>query len=306
MNLPITRVASLLLVTVLSACGGSSSPMSNTTPPPTGGNPPPPPSTHTDVLTYKNDLSRTGQNLTETQLTLANVNSSSFGRLRTLATDGKVDAQPLYAATVSVQGASHNVVFVATENDSVYAFDADSGAILWQVSLLGSGEVPSDTHNCSQVSPVIGITATPVIDRAAGTHGTLYVVAMSKTSASPADYFQRLHALDLATGAELLNGPMTITGTYPHDAAARSPSTRSSTRSARRCCLSQGTLYLSFTSHCDQPPYSGWIIRLQCRDAGAYGGAQRRSQQRRGGAGDLDGRRWPGGRRRRQRLSAHR
>ncbi len=162
MSMPVTRVASLLLLTVLSACGGSSSPMSDPNPPPpppTGGNPPPPPSTHTDVLTYKNDISRTGQNLTETQLTLANVNSSSFGRLRTLATDGKVDAQPLYAGGVTVQGASHNVVFVATENDSVYAFDADSGAILWQVSLLGSGEVPSDTHSCGQVSPMIGITA---------------------------------------------------------------------------------------------------------------------------------------------------
>lgn len=259
MNLPITRVASLLLVTVLSACGGSSSPMSNTTPPPTGGNPPPPPSTHTDVLTYKNDISRTGQNLTETQLTLANVNSSSFGRLRTLATDGKVDAQPLYAATVSVQGASHNVVFVATENDSVYAFDADSGAILWQVSLLGSGEVPSDTHNCSQVSPLIGITATPVIDRSAGTHGTLYVVAMSKTSASPADYFQRLHALDLATGAELLNGPMTITGTYPMTGGTVTFDPQQYEERAA-LLLSQGTLFLSFTSHCDEPPYSGWIF----------------------------------------------
>ncbi|HYL70864.1 MAG TPA: PQQ-binding-like beta-propeller repeat protein, partial [Candidatus Dormibacteraeota bacterium] len=259
MNMPVTRVASLLLVTVLSACGGSSSPMSNTNPPPTGGNPPPPPTTHTDVLTYKNDNSRTGQNLTETQLTLANVNSSSFGRLRTLATDGKVDAQPLYAASVSVQGASHNVVFVATEHDSVYAFDADSGANLWQVSLLGSAEVPSDTHNCSQVSPMIGITATPVIDRSAGANGTLYVVAMSKTSASPATYFQRLHALDLATGAELLNGPITIAGTYPMTGGTVTFEPNQYEERAA-LLLSGGTLYLSFTSHCDQPPYSGWVF----------------------------------------------
>ncbi|HYM29120.1 MAG TPA: PQQ-binding-like beta-propeller repeat protein [Steroidobacteraceae bacterium] len=250
MNMPVTRVASLLLVTVLSACGGSSSPMSNTNPPPT---------THTDVLTYKNDVARTGQNLTETQLTLANVNSSSFGRLRTLATDGKVDAQPLYAASVSVQGASHNVVFVATEHDSVYAFDADSGANLWQVSLLGSAEVPSDTHNCSQVSPMIGITATPVIDRSAGANGTLYVVAMSKTSASPATYFQRLHALDLATGAELLNGPITIAGTYPMTGGTVTFEPNQYEERAA-LLLSGGTLYLSFTSHCDQPPYSGWVF----------------------------------------------
>lgn len=259
MHMPLIRVASLLLVSVLSACGGSGSPMPNTSPPPSGGNPPPPPTTHTDVLTYKNDNSRTGQNLTETQLTLANVNSASFGRLRTLATDGKVDAQPLYAAGLSVQGASHNVVYVATENDSVYAFDADSGATLWQVSLLGSGEVPSDTHNCSQVSPMIGITATPVIDRAAGSHGTIYVVAMSKTSASPADYFQRLHALDLATGAELLNGPVTITGTYPMSGGTVTFEPQQYEERAA-LLLSQGTLYLSFTSHCDQPPYSGWVF----------------------------------------------
>lgn len=261
MNMPFTRVASLLLLTVLSACGGSSSPMSDTNPPPppSGGNPPPPPTIHTDVLTHKNDVSRTGQNLTETQLTLANVNSSSFGLLRKLATDGKVDAQPLYAAGLSVQGAAHNVVFVATENASVYAFDADSGAKLWQVSTLGSGELPSDTHNCSQVTPTIGITATPVIDRSAGPHGTLYVVAMSKTSTSPADYFQRLHALDLATGAELLNGPMTITGTYPMQGGTVSFEPEQYEERAA-LLLSQGMLYLSFTSHCDQPPYSGWVF----------------------------------------------
>lgn len=259
MNMSFTRVASLLLLTVLSACGGSSSPMSETNPPPTGGNPPPPPTTHTDMLTYKNDISRTGQNLTETQLTLANVNSASFGLVRKLATDGRVDAQPLYAAGVSVQGAAHNVVFAATENASVYAFDADSGAKLWQVSTLGSSEVPSDTHNCTQVTPAIGITATPVIDRSAGPHGTLYVVAMSKTSTSPADYFQRLHALDLATGAELLNGPMTITGTYPMQGGTVTFEPEQYEERAA-LLLSQGMLYLSFTSHCDQPPYSGWVF----------------------------------------------
>ena len=133
--------------------------------------------------------------------------------LRNLQVDGKVDAQPLYVSQLSVSGSAHNVVFVATEHDSVYAFDADTGAILWHVSLLAAGEILSDTRGCSQVTPEIGITSTPVIDRSAGAHGTLYVVAMSKDASST--YHQRLHALDLVTGAELLNGPIEIARPTP-------------------------------------------------------------------------------------------
>src|SRR3984957_18361224 len=132
----------------------------------------------TDVLTYKNDLNRSGQNLTEATLTPANVTSSTFGLLRNLPVDGKVDAQPLYVSRLSVSGSQHNVLFAATEHDSVYAFDADTGSVLWHVSLLESGEALSDPHGCSQVTPEIGVTSTPVIDRSAGAHGTLYVVAM--------------------------------------------------------------------------------------------------------------------------------
>src|SRR5207302_1863646 len=110
---------------------------------------------------------------------------AGFGLLRFLATDGKVDAQPLYLSGLTVQGATHNVVFVATENDSVYAFDADSGSTLWRVSLLGSGETPSGPHGCDQVVPVIGITSTPVIDRAAGAHGALYASRTSHCDSAP-------------------------------------------------------------------------------------------------------------------------
>jgi hypothetical protein len=134
----------------------------------------------TDVVTYHNDIGRTGQNLTETKLTQMNVNSQTFGLLRNLSVDGKVDAEPLYLAQLSVSGSVHNVVFVATEHASVYAFDSDTGAQLWKVSLLGSGETTSDDRSCGQVSPEIGITSTPAIDRTAGAHGTMYVVAMSK------------------------------------------------------------------------------------------------------------------------------
>ena len=167
----------------------------------------------TDVVTYKNDLGRSGQNLSESTLTAANVAASSFGLLRNLQVDGKVDAQPLYISQLRIQGSAHNVVFVATEHDSVYAFDADTGSMLWRVSLLAAGESLSDARGCSQVSPEIGVTSTPVIDRTAGTNGTLYVVAMSKDASSK--YHQRLHALDLVTGAELQSGPAEIQATYP-------------------------------------------------------------------------------------------
>ncbi len=211
-----------------------------------------------DVLTYKNDLGRTGQNLSESALTLANVNSSSFGLLRNLPVDGKVDAQPLYVSQLIVSGSAHNVVFAATEHDSVYAFDADTGSLLWQVSLLEAGETPSDPHGCSQVIPEIGITATPVVDRGAATHGILYVTAMSKDSS--AGYHQRLHALDLASGGELLNGPVEITADYP--AAGGGSTTFSPGQYEERAALLllNGTIYTSWTSHCDQTPYYGWII----------------------------------------------
>jgi len=126
----------------------------------------------TDVLTYHNDNGRTGQQLHEEILTPANVNPAHFGKLWLLDVDGKVDAQPLYAAGVPIPGKGlGNVLFVATEHDSVYAFDADSTNVFWRVSLLGVGETPSDSRNCFQVMPEIGITATPVIERQLGTNG---------------------------------------------------------------------------------------------------------------------------------------
>src|ERR1700676_4190384 len=122
----------------------------------------------TDVTTYHNDIARTGQNTTETKLTQANVNSTTCGLLRSLAVDGLVDAEPLYLSQLSVAGTAHNVVFIVTEHDSVYAFDSDTGAQLWKVSLLGSGEITSDNRGCSQVTPEIGITSTPLTTPGAG------------------------------------------------------------------------------------------------------------------------------------------
>jgi hypothetical protein len=213
----------------------------------------------TDVVTYKNDVARTGQNLTEAQLTPASVNATDFGKLRFLNTDGKVDAQPLYLSGLPIQGAVHDVLFVATENDSVYAFDADSGSVLWQVSVLPAGESPSPLppYGCTQVTPTLGITATPVIDRGAGSHGTIYLVAMSQDGTGKSH--QRLHALDVTTGAELPGGPQEIAATYPSNGGTMTFDPAQYEERAA-LLLSQGTIFVSFTSHCDSPPYSGWIM----------------------------------------------
>jgi hypothetical protein len=249
--------ACLALAAGLTACGGggSGAPAASVTPTAPAG-PAPTPTQRTNVVTYKNDLARSGQNLTESVLTPANVNAASFGLLRFLASDGKVDAQPLYLSGLTIAGTQHDVVFVATENDSVYAFDANSGATLWHVSLLAADETASGPHGCSQVVPTIGITATPVIDLAAGAHGAIFVVAMSNSGVD----HQRLHALDVTTGAELFGGPTEIAASY----AAPGGGTRSfdpgQYEERAALLLSQGTLYTSWTSHCDQAPYTGWII----------------------------------------------
>ena len=215
------------------------------------------PSGGVDVATYKNDNSRSGLNAAETTLTTANVIASKFGKLRTLAVDGKVDAQPLVLSQLAVGGAPHNVVFVATEHDSVYAFDADTGTPLWQVSLLASGETPSDTRGCSQITPEIGITATPVIDRAAGAHGTLYVVAMSRDGSG--NYHQRLHALDLTTGASVA-GPTPIGAMVTMQGGGSNTFDPGAYEVRSALTLVNGSLIIAFTSHCDMPPYSGWVL----------------------------------------------
>ena len=214
-----------------------------------------------DVLTYHNDTMRTGQNLTETMLTPANVISATFGLLQILHADDPVDATPLIASNVSAGGSSHNVVYVATEHGSVYAYDADSFALLAHVSLIGSGEVPSDTRSCGQVGPEIGITSTPVIDRGVGTNGTLYVVVMSKDSSG--NYYHRLHALDLATLADRLPA-IVIQGTYPGNGAnsVNGVQTFQPGQYKERGALlaANGQIYTVWASNCDFTPYTGWIM----------------------------------------------
>jgi hypothetical protein len=217
-----------------------------------------------DVITYHYDNGRTGQNLNETTLTPANVNSTQFGKKGEFSVDGRVDAQPLYLSGVTIGAVKKNVLYVATEHGTVYAFDADSvsgttSSFLWKVTMLGSGETPSDDRGCSQVSPEIGITATPVIDR---TRNAIYVMAMSKYGAG--NYFQRLHALDLSTGAELFGGPQTITATYPGtgDNSSGGNVVFDPKQYKERPGLLQinGTIYTTWSSHCDFRPYTSWVM----------------------------------------------
>jgi hypothetical protein len=217
-----------------------------------------------DVATYHYDNGRSGQNLNETTLTLANVNSTTFGKKGEFTVDGRVDAQPLYLSQVTIGGQKKNVLYVATEHGSVYAFDADSingttSTFLWKTSTLASGETTSDNRGCGQVSPEIGITSTPVIDR---TRNAIYVVAMSKNSSG--SYFQRLHALDLTTGAELFSGPQTITATYPGtgDNSSGGNVIFDPKQYKERPGLLQinGTIYTTWSSHCDARPYTSWVM----------------------------------------------
>jgi outer membrane protein assembly factor BamB len=216
-----------------------------------------------DVLTWHNDIARTAQNLEERTLTLRNVNPKTFGKLFTISVDGKVDAEPLFTASREVPNEGlRNVLFVATEHDSLYAFDADTGKQIWHALLLKPGETPSDNVHCGQIVPEIGITSTPVIDLHRGPHGTIYVVAMSKDPQGR--YFQRLHAIDLRSGGEQFDGPVDIRATFPGTGAVSRGGTAifDPQQYAERAALLlvNGVVYTTWTSHCDHNPYNGWII----------------------------------------------
>jgi uncharacterized protein (TIGR03437 family) len=221
------------------------------------------------VLTWHNDNARTGQNLQETALTPANVNSATFGRLATLNVDGKVDAQPLYVPAMTIPGQGvHDVLYVATEHGSLYAFDADNFAQLQKVSLLGLNETPSDDHGCSQVTPEIGITATPAIDLQSGPHGMIYVIAQSKDSSQ--HYHHRLHALDLPTLTEQLGGPVEIQASFPGNGAENifNPTVHTERPGL---LISKGAVYTSWGSHCDAGSYAGWVLSYNESTLGQVG-----------------------------------
>ena len=220
------------------------------------------------VLTQHNDNSRTGQILNETQLTPSNANVTSFGKLFSAPVDGYIHAQPLYVSNVSIGGGTHNVVYVATEGDSVYAFDADQGTQLWHGSVIDAahGGTPGETTGniqadldptCTDLIPQVGITSTPVIDP---TSGILYVEAKSKKT--DGTYIHRLHALDITTGAEKSSSPVVITATVPGTGDGGSTITFDPLRQLNRTglLLANGNVYLGYGSHCDDIPYHGWLF----------------------------------------------
>jgi Putative Ig domain len=229
------------------------------------------------VYTYHNDLARDGANTSEYALTPANVNTSSFGKLFSCTVDGSVYAQPLWVANLSVGGAVHNVVFVATEHDTLYAFDADANPCtqLWKVSLIdtthggaaGETTVPAGTPDYlvglppgpeNAITPEIGVTGTPVIDPVAA---VLYVVATS-VDAGRTNFFQRLHAIDLATGNEKSGSPLSIAASYPGSGDGGTSVAFSPRDQHQRAGLAlvNGTVYIAWGSHDDAPPWYGWIV----------------------------------------------
>lgn len=233
------------------------------------GTPPGPPSS-TDVVTYHYDNQRTGQNLNETALTASNVNSTKFGKVGEFFVDGQIDGQALFLSQLAIPGQGNkNVLYVATENDTVYAVDAQSisgssATILWQTRVLPSGEAPATSLPCGNISPN-GVTATPVIDR---TRNAIYVEAMSQNSAG--NIIHRLHALDLTNGNELSGGPTTITATYPGTGGNSSGGIVTflpSVHHERAALLESGnTIYTAWSGlFGDCGAYSAWVVAF---DAG--------------------------------------
>ena len=232
------------------------------------------PSAYVAVLTQHNDLGRTGMNLNESQLNITNVNTNHFGLVFSRDVDDQIYAQPLVMTNVNILGrGTHNIVIVATVNDSVYAFDADDASVAapyWQVSFIHPPAIvpPSNLDmdavgacggNYQDFSGNIGIVSTPVIDPATG---TLYLVARTKENGT--NFVQRLHALDVSSGAERPNSPVILTATYKGtgDGSVNGVITFDPIRQNQRAglVLTAGTVYISWTSHCDNGPYHGWVM----------------------------------------------
>jgi hypothetical protein len=226
---------------------------------------------HPGIFTYRYNLARDGTNTQEYGLTPSNVNTTTFGKLFSCSTDGKVYTQPLWVPNLSINGTTHNVVFVATQHDSLYAFDADASPCvqIWQSNLLdvahgaSAGETSVPTGDVGSgfqdIQPEIGVTGTPVIDPASK---TIYVV--SKSEGPAGSFHQRLHALDLTTGNERFGDPVVISASVSGNGDGSTagnlpfnPQTQN-----QRCALAlvNGVVYIAWASHEDADPYHGWVI----------------------------------------------
>jgi hypothetical protein len=228
------------------------------------------------VYTYHDDLARDGANSQEYALTASNVNTSTFSKLFSCTADGAVYAQPLWVANLTVNGAKHNVVIVATEHDSLYAFDADTNPCvqLWHANLIDSAHgatsaettVPSGPsgykvgNGSGDIAPEVGVTGTPVIDPSTN---TLYVVAKSMNSGGTS-FYQRLHAIDLTTGNEKFGGPANITNsiTFPGTGDGGTTVSFNVQQENQRCGLAlvNALVYVAWASHGDAAPYYGWVV----------------------------------------------
>jgi hypothetical protein len=216
------------------------------------------------VYTYHNDLARTGENLQEYALTPSTLASGGFGKRWSCAVDGNVYAQPLYVANLAIGGGTHNVLFVATQHDSVYAFDADNSncTTYWQISTLTSGATtisPADTNvsgsaPCLDIPIEYGITGTPVIDPVTN---TLYLVANSKESGN---YYQRLHAISLTSGAEQANSPVAISASLPTNAGGTLTFSPLWQNQRPGLALYNGSVLIGWGSHCDNNTWNGWLM----------------------------------------------
>jgi hypothetical protein len=225
------------------------------------------------VSTYHYDNQRSGIQAKETLLTPANVNATSFGKLFTLPVDGQVFAQPLIATNVIMaDGKAHDLVFIATEHDTVYAFDADTASTqpFWSRSLLQTGEttVPVAETGSKDFQSEAGITGTPVID---SSQNVLYVVSKSKlVQNAQTTYIQRLHALKLETGAEVLNGPTvidaTVAGSAPDGVNGQVPFNPLKSLQRSALALIDGNVWVAFASHSDIQPYHGWLLGYSAAD----------------------------------------
>jgi len=231
------------------------------------------------VFMHHSDISRTGQNVNETTLTTANVTSATFGKLFSQAVDGYVYAQPLYVPNVTIGGTTHNVIYVATEGDSVYAFDADNNTgananPLWHANLIDTAHgaaAGATTVNvqtaldsiCTDVVPQVGITSTPTIDPSSG---TMYVETNSQEGSA---FVHRLHAIDITTGNEKLPGPATISASVSTtgDGSSGGTLTFDGLRQMNRpgLLLLNGIIYVAYASHCDDLPFHGWLFAYDAK-----------------------------------------
>jgi hypothetical protein len=246
-----------LLVILCTAC--SKKDTNNTTPPP-------PDTQHISVLTQHNDNTRAGLNDQETSLTTANVNKAHFGKLFTMNVDDEVYAQPLVVGNLSIGTATHNVVFIATVNNSVYAYDGDNGKLFWQRNFTVGGMRPPNYKDMASgwcnpytnFTSNIGIVGTPVIDASSK---TIYFVARSTNGNR---FVQHLHAINIINGSEQPGSPVTINASLPGSGDGNISNVVSfdPMRNNQRqgLLLVNGIVYISYSSHCDWNPYHGWIL----------------------------------------------